>query len=176
MTCLRSARLPPLEELVERGELLLHGAARVVLERLGDELAVAVVVLDPLGDHGELHAAHDVDVAVVLVVRQVVDDVVGVVEDHVDLVIDRLVVEGRIRRRDVVAALGHLVDLDRWAVPVGVGEQLGRLAEVEDREEVLPVVGPQPGASADDLLELSERLDPLVQDSRGRSVRRRRWS
>ena len=41
--------VPGGEERVERGVGLAHGLARVVLERLGDELAVGVEVLDALG-------------------------------------------------------------------------------------------------------------------------------
>jgi hypothetical protein len=52
---------PALEELVEGGVFLAHGLAGVVLERLGDQLAVRAVVLDALGDDvdGDL-AADDV--------------------------------------------------------------------------------------------------------------------
>ena len=42
--------VPGGEEGVERGVRLADGLARVVLERLGDELAVGVEVLDALGD------------------------------------------------------------------------------------------------------------------------------
>ena len=42
--------VPGVEEVVERGVRLADGLARVVLERLGDELAVGVEVLDALGD------------------------------------------------------------------------------------------------------------------------------
>jgi len=66
---------------------LLHGAAGVVLERLGDELAVTVVVLDPLGHHRELHAADDVDVLVVDVILGIVVDVLGILEDLLDLLV-----------------------------------------------------------------------------------------
>ena len=76
--------LPPLQEVVEGRELLLHACAGVVLERLGDELAVLVVVLDPLGDHRERHAADDV---LPVVVRVSSSRRVGIVEHHVDLVV-----------------------------------------------------------------------------------------
>ncbi len=41
--------VPGGQEVVERGVRLAHGLAGVVLERLGDELAVGVEVLDALG-------------------------------------------------------------------------------------------------------------------------------
>ena len=46
--------VPGGEEVVERGVGLAHGLAGVVLERLGDELAVGVEVLDALGGDADL--------------------------------------------------------------------------------------------------------------------------
>ena len=43
-------RLPALEEVVEAGEALLQRLLGVVAQALGDELAVLVEILDPLGD------------------------------------------------------------------------------------------------------------------------------
>ena len=46
--------VPRVEESVQRGVRLADGLARVVLERLGDELAVGVEILDALGGDARL--------------------------------------------------------------------------------------------------------------------------
>ena len=55
-------------------------------------------------------------------------------------------------------------DDGRIAVEFGIGKQAGGLGEVEDVEEILAVVVPEPGATADDLLELDHRIDDAGQD------------
>ena len=67
-----------------------------------------------------------------------------------------------VRRRDGIV-LARLVDLHRLAVEVGVGEVVGRLAEVDQGEVVLLGVLVDAGAAADDLLELGHRADFAVE-------------
>ena len=71
-------------------------------------------------------------------------------------------------RRHVVGrgdwiVLARLVDLHRLAVEVGVGEVVGRAAEVDQGEVELLGVLVDAGAAADDLLELGHRADRAVQ-------------
>ncbi len=114
------------------------------MQRLGDELAVLVVVLDPLGEHAEFDATDDVLATVGLVTEELVDDRVGVDEDVLDVIgVEHAVLVGILR--DGRVGIEGVV-LQWWAVPVGVCEQLSRLAEVEDGEEELLVVRPQPCA------------------------------
>ena len=54
------------------------------------------------------------------------------------------------------------VDFQR-TVPIRVGKQTGHIAEVHDREVSLTLLLPQPGATANDLLELCHGADHLVQ-------------
>ena len=144
--------VPACEEVVEGGESLVDGLAGVVRERLGDELAVGVEVLDALGG--------DADFDVVDVVapwrsrlvsagangwRRIDDGAASAARPHR--------VRWIVRRDDGVVRAG-LVDLDGIAVEVGVGEQLGGPLEVHDGEEELAVVLVDAGAAADDLLEL----------------------
>ena len=51
MTCLRSAPFQALRNAFERGVGLTHRGTRVVAQRFGDQLAVGVEVLHPLGGH-----------------------------------------------------------------------------------------------------------------------------
>ncbi len=135
--------------------------ASVVLERLGDELAVGAVVLDPLGD--------DVD-------RDVADDVFDAASARVCTGVFAIAAVGSGFRAAVAFLAGNLIngrsdriigagfiDLHWLAVEVRVGEKLGGLLEVHDGEVELAVVLVDPGAAADDLLELGHRLDALVQ-------------
>ena len=58
----------------------------------------------------------------------------------------------------------RLGDDCRVAIELGVGEQPGGLGEVEDVEEELAVVVPQPGAATDDLLELHDGVHHAGED------------
>ena len=49
-------RFPALEEIVEAGETLLQRLLGEVAQGFGDELAVLVEILDPLGDDGRADA------------------------------------------------------------------------------------------------------------------------
>src|SRR5664280_97080 len=80
--------VPLLEEVVEGGELALDSLAGVVLQRLGDELAVLVVVLDSLSEDLEFGPAHSKDdCSGVVVAGSFIDDVARV-EDDVLLAVD----------------------------------------------------------------------------------------
>ena len=70
----------------------------------------------------------------------------------------------------------HLGHDGRVAVELGVGEEAGGLGEVEDVEEELAVVVPEPGAATDDLLELHDGIDDAGKDDvlAGRGVHARR--
>ena len=70
--------------------------------------------------------------------------------DGVFALIDRCLVFGRHRR----VVLAGLVDLHRLAVELGVGEAVGRFAEVDQGEVVLLGVLVYPRAAPDDLFEL----------------------
>ena len=145
---------PAAEKVVEALVGLLHGRARVVLERLRNQLAVGAVVLDALRHDGDGDAADDVlaDARLGLVVVCALG--VRAVE-----VVEPL----RWRRRDRLARLRLEDDLG-LAVERRVGEELGGLLEVEDREPELAGLLVDARAAADDLLELDHRLDALVED------------
>ena len=87
---------------------------------------------------------------------------------------DRLVLVARRRhvvRRRYRIVLARLVDLDRLAVEVGIGEVVGRLPEVDQREVVLLGVLVDARAAADDLLELGHRADFAVEHDEAAGLR-----
>ena len=57
------------------------------------------------------------------------------------------------------------IDLHRLAVEVGVGEMVGGLAEVDQREIVLLGVLMDASPTADDLLKLGHRANLAVEDN-----------
>ncbi len=73
-------------------------------------------------------------------------------------------------RSDRIVVAG-LVDLNRLAVEVRVGEMAGRAAEVDQGEIELLGVLVDAGAAADDLLELGHRADCAVQHDQAAGLR-----
>ena len=67
-----------------------------------------------------------------------------------------------VRRCDGVV-LARLVDLDRLAIEVRIGEMAGRLAEIKQGEVILLGVLVNARAAAHDLLELGHRPDRAVE-------------
>ena len=145
-------RVPGAEEVVQGGVGLVHGLARVVLERFGDQPAVAVQVLDPLGGDADL-------------------DVIDHVGDGPGS--GRLaggegwrlffhVIRHLLGRQGRIVRAGF-VDLHRFAVKGGIGKEGGGPLEVHDGEVELAVLLVDAGAAADDLLELGHGVDALVE-------------
>ncbi len=135
---------PALQEVVERWRTPRGRAARVVAQRLGDELAVRAVVLDALGDDADRHVRRRRTCAagprpasssgVAVAARPS-----GVRGGHPSIGVSAVVGVDPSSGGTIGSSLAGLVDLHRVAVEVGVGEQLGRLAEVEDGEAELAV-------------------------------------
>ena len=151
--------LPAPEEVVEAGEALFQRSLGEVAQGLGDELAVLVQILDPIGDDRCADAVH-VDFLPPAVLRgrsgvgRVVDD---------GLILFRLRLFGIFGRGHGVVLAG-LVYLHRLAVELRIREMAGCAAKVHQREIEFSGVLVDAGAASDNLLELGHGADLAVED------------
>ena len=155
----------------------------IVAQRLGDELAVAVQVLDALGQHGDrpcrgCRTWAGVAAAVAAGSRRRRVDQDSSSDRRLRLsasVPSPASAGGSGGTRRVMFA--GFVDLHRLAVEVRVGKVRRGAAKVDQREVVLLRVLVHARAAADDLLELGHRADRCgPARSAGRSAHRRRWT
>ena len=105
MVSLRSASSQCFKKLIERGEFFLDRSAGVVAKGFCDELAVFVEVLMAFGDDADADIAHYIFRAVP---RR----------------LWRVSRQFRLFRRDRRASGARLIDLNRVAIEIGVGERV----------------------------------------------------
>jgi len=154
--------IPDGEEIVEGRIGFADRLAGSVLERLGDELAVFVEILDALGGDADLDVVHVVSRGAGT--GRIHDDAAGrVFTDHGT----RLVLIGRNHRFVVL----WLADLDRGSVEALVCKKRSRPEEVHDGEEEFAVVLVDARSASDDLLELRYRADALIEHDEVASLR-----
>src|SRR5690606_25112616 len=148
-----------------------QGVTGVILQGLGDQFAVGVEVLHPLGHHLDLDIGDNVTthVGAFLAWQRF-----GYAAGGRGVVVRRGIGEFIVRRRLPFffiwrkrwLARAWLIDLDGIAVESRIGEQLGRFLEVENGEPVLVEVFIYARPATDDLLELGHGLDTLIQHNK----------
>ena len=153
--------LPAPEEVVKAGEAFFQRSLGEVAQGLGDELAVLVQILDPLGDDRCADAVH-IDLAHAAALGRVVPD--GLIPAR----LRRCGVVVIARRRRIVGrghgvVLAGLVDLNRLAVEVRIGEMAAHAAKVHQGEMEFSGVLMHAGAAPDNLLELGHGADLAVE-------------
>ena len=131
---------PAREKRIERSEFFAHRLSCVGFEGFGDEFSILTVILDALGYDPYGHVIHDVFDPPVTCVR--VDHDVRWFFPHgreITIEVSGFAMVGgfRVIRWDRRVVALRLVNHDRKAVEFRIGEELGRLLEVNDGEPEL---------------------------------------
>ena len=147
--------LPAPEEVVQAGEAFLESFLGEVTQGFGDELAVLIHIGNPLGNDGGTHAI-DINLVPSAIWGRVREDIIGGV---ISVRRRRIVL---VRRRDGVV-LSRLINLNRLAVELRIGEVVGGAPEIHQREVEFAGVLMHAGSAPQDLLELGHGADLTVE-------------
>ena len=148
--------LPAPEEVVQAGEAFLEGFLGEVTQGFGDELPVLIHIGNPLGNDGGGHAI-DIHLVPAAVGGRVREDIAGGITS---VRLRRRII--LVRRREGVV-LPRLINLNRLAVELRIGEVVGGAPEIHQREVEFAGVLVHAGATAEDLLELGHGADLAVE-------------
>ena len=133
-------RSPVLQKCVKTLILAAHGLFRIILQGFRNQATVCPVILHPFSDNRDLHVLHDI-------FQYPTTSRAG------------------LNRRFPAAFRIEIIVLQRWTVPVRVGEVLCRLPEVHNRKILFAKVLFDSGTPPDNLLKLRHGPDTPVNNN-----------